>query len=992
MTRALRSRAARTWGSVLVSVVAVVSVVLWARHQDAPRLPSDPGAIAELVGAVALYAVATLLRGWRWHLILTRLGAGHRAVDACALTTVGYMGNTVLPARGGEVLRTVLLAGRSDVGKGEALGSVIAERALDAISLAVLFVALTWAGIAGTPLGQRPALAAAIGLVVLLAAAWGVVQARRRGRLRRVADRLRPILRASRPLLSPWGAGLLVVSLVVWLIEGGIFWLVAQCLSLPVTPVDLPVRQRARVRLGPDPRGAGLRRNLRRRRDLRAQDPPGRRRPGRRLRHPGALRAVRADHGRRPGVPAHPLQRGRPLPAPARGATVGAAAPAARARDAGRLTRVIRGRTGLAVVTDRLLDWAVLGFAAWTVIYHVCLIARVPAVWAELAEVLAAVGCAWFVAREPGREPDVAEDPGPAAPAWAARRPIAVAAALAAATAAAVVFGLTDDVWAPVWILWIIAALAALLVTLPASAGEPAAEPAAGHGGVTALAWALGLAVLSLFVVNNDSDDAQYVHVAGWVQVHGVFPVRDTLFTHETLPSLFYPPVSSFEALLGTFDRGLPVSVPTLVYLGVTPVATALAVLALWRLLRAWAVARVGLALSVALVFLLFDAGEHWLPGSYFIGRMWQGKVIFVAVLIPILLVALQRYAQRGRRRELLMLGAAGAAATGLSTTAIFTVPVLAAACLAPLAMRLPWRALAGLAATAAYPLGAGVVTLVLGGRNPDEYTDAELAPAFLAHRALGTGWYGAIALFAVLAAAVAIPRRPAARMLAATVLVVGLLYTQGVPELIFHATGLGRVLWRMLWLIPVAAALGALAVRWSPRRAAIGALPAVAVCVLIAIVGAPIWSSAAFGRLDGHPALKLNAGDEAAARAILRRVPRGAHVLAPQSTSQALLVLSGTVTVVNPLSRYTKSLDQFGPRARATARVTLGNFAETGVNSLRHAKPDRFVLKALRRLYVRTACLRPGLGPSDALLARAGWKRMRGVPVLDCRRAPPGG
>ena len=263
---------------------------------------------------------------------------------------------------------------------------------------------------------------------------------------------------------------------------------------------------------------------------------------------------------------------------------------------------------------------------------------------------------------------------------------------------------------------------------------------------------------------------------------------------------------------------------------------------------------------------------------------------------------------------------------------------MLAAACLAPLALRLPWRALAGLAATAAYPLGAGVVTLALGGRNPDEYTNAELAPAFLAHHALGTGWYGAIALFAVLAAAVAIPRRPAARMFAATVLVVGVLYTQGVPEIIFHATGLGRVLWRMLWLIPVAAAIGALAVRWSPRRAAIGALPAVAVCVLIAIVGAPIWSSAAFGRLDGHPALKLNAGDEAAARAILRRVPRGAHVLAPQSTSQALLVLSGTVTVVNPLSRYTKSLDQFGPRARATARVTLGNFAETGVNSLRHA------------------------------------------------------
>ncbi|MEA2281706.1 MAG: hypothetical protein QOK21_2313 [Solirubrobacteraceae bacterium] len=666
---------------------------------------------------------------------------------------------------------------------------------------------------------------------------------------------------------------------------------------------------------------------------------------------------------------------------------MGAAAPAARARVAGQLTRVIRGRARLAVVCDRGLDWAVLAFAAWTVIYHVCVIAGVHAVWAAAAEVLAAVACAWLVVRDRRREPDEDEPHVPATPAAQGRRRIAVGVALAAATAAAVVFGLTDDVWAPVWVLWLIAALAALVVTLPAGGRGPATD----RGGVAALVWAVALAVLSLFIVNNDSDDAQYVHVAGWVAAHGVFPVRDTLFTHGTLPSLFYPPISSFEALLGTAARGLPVSVPTFVYLGVTPLASALAVLALWRLLRAWGVERVGLALSVALVFLLFDGGQHWLPGSYFIGRLWQGKVVYVAVLIPLLLVALQRYARRGGRWELVMLAAGGIAATGLTTTAIFTVPVLAAACMAPLARRLPWRALAGLAATAAYPLGAGVVTLALGGRNPDEYTDSQLAPAFLAHHALGTGWYGAIALLAALAVPVAIPWRPAARMVAATLLVLALLYTQGVPDVIFHATGLGRVLWRMLWLIPVAAALGAVAVRWSPQRAVLRALPAVAACALIAIVGAPIWSGAAFGRLAGHPSLKLNAGDEAVARAILRRLPPGAHVLAPQSTSQALLVLSGTVTVVNPLSRYTKALDQFGPPAHMTARVTLGNFAETGVNSLRHANADRFVLQALNRLFVRYACLRPGLGPSDALLARAGWKRMRGIPVLDCRRAPRG-
>jgi uncharacterized protein (TIRG00374 family) len=70
---------------------------------------------------------------------------------------------------------------------------------------------------------------------VLLAAgiaAWAFLRARRRGRLQGVAARLRPFLRAARPLLGRSGVVLLVISLVVWMCEGTIFWLVAQSLSL----------------------------------------------------------------------------------------------------------------------------------------------------------------------------------------------------------------------------------------------------------------------------------------------------------------------------------------------------------------------------------------------------------------------------------------------------------------------------------------------------------------------------------------------------------------------------------------------------------------------------------------------------------------------------------------------------------------------------------------------------------------------------------------
>jgi uncharacterized membrane protein YbhN (UPF0104 family) len=229
---------ARRWAGALVSIVALAAVVWWAKGQEAPRFPTAAGDLLEIAAAVGLYALATLVRGWRWHEILHRLGAGHRTSDAYALVVVGYMGNTVLPARGGELLRTVLLAGRSSARKREVLGSIISERSLDAISLAILFVALTWAGIGGSPVGQSPALIAAALLLLGAIALWAYLRARRRGRLGAFADRVRPIVRASRPLLGPVGALLLSVSVLVWAIEGTIFWLVAQSLSLDINFVE----------------------------------------------------------------------------------------------------------------------------------------------------------------------------------------------------------------------------------------------------------------------------------------------------------------------------------------------------------------------------------------------------------------------------------------------------------------------------------------------------------------------------------------------------------------------------------------------------------------------------------------------------------------------------------------------------------------------------------------------------------------------------------
>jgi glycosyltransferase 2 family protein len=221
--------------AIVVSLVSLVAVVVWATGQETPRFPTAAGDLALLGAAIGLYGVATLARGWRWHTILKRAGVTHKAADAYALVPVGYMGNAVLPARGGEVMRMFLMAGRSDARRREVLGSILSERVLDAVTLALLFIVLTFAGIADSPLGDRPAVLALIGLGVGLVAISAYLALRRRGRFERFAATVRPVVRASRPLLGPAGALLGGTTLLVWLLEGTIFYLVAESLSLGIS-------------------------------------------------------------------------------------------------------------------------------------------------------------------------------------------------------------------------------------------------------------------------------------------------------------------------------------------------------------------------------------------------------------------------------------------------------------------------------------------------------------------------------------------------------------------------------------------------------------------------------------------------------------------------------------------------------------------------------------------------------------------------------------
>ena len=195
-------------------------------------MPTGSAGALWLVASLAVYATALAVRGWRWHRIMALSGVPHRRADAFGLTLVAYAGNTVLPARGGEVLRVTLMKLRSPAGLPEIVGSVIAERLFDLVAVGAMFAVLTWEGVAGAPTGTFAADIAAAAIVATGAGFALYLLLRRRGHFEAFAARVRPFVRASKLLVRPEGAQLLGVSLLIWLFEGLTLLLVGDALAL----------------------------------------------------------------------------------------------------------------------------------------------------------------------------------------------------------------------------------------------------------------------------------------------------------------------------------------------------------------------------------------------------------------------------------------------------------------------------------------------------------------------------------------------------------------------------------------------------------------------------------------------------------------------------------------------------------------------------------------------------------------------------------------
>ena len=145
-------------------------------------------------------------------------------------------------------------------------------------------------------------------------------------------------------------------------------------------------------------------------------------------------------------------------------------------------------------------------------------------------------------------------------------------------------------------------------------------------------------------------------------------------------------------------------------------------------------------------------------------------------------------------------------------------------------------------------------------------------------------------------------------------------------PHLVWDATGIGRVLWRGVWVIPVAALVGAV-VTAVPR----GPVPGLeggagpALRVVLVAWGSPVWDA---GTVKSRPSWKRPPGSvpRRAGSSIARRP--GDVVLAPQQVAQTVLIMSDEVTTVSPRVFYTLALED-EPEAHVEERLLLQSILE---------------------------------------------------------------
>ena len=243
------------WLGVLISVVFI-----WLALRGL-RLDQFWGAVQTanywwLLPGIAVYFVAVWVRAWRWHYLLRPIKE-MPTKTMFPITTIGYMGNNIYPARAGEVLRAVILKRRENVSISASLATIIVERIFDGVvMLSFVFLNLpelakltSNSGFVGN-LQQVAVIGTGVFLgalgIFLLAALfpqvterlgeWLIVRLLPERFRENVSGLMHKFLDGLASLRSPLNILMVfITSVIIWLLETGKYWFVMHAFNFSVS-------------------------------------------------------------------------------------------------------------------------------------------------------------------------------------------------------------------------------------------------------------------------------------------------------------------------------------------------------------------------------------------------------------------------------------------------------------------------------------------------------------------------------------------------------------------------------------------------------------------------------------------------------------------------------------------------------------------------------------------------------------------------------------
>jgi uncharacterized membrane protein YbhN (UPF0104 family) len=175
-----------------------------------------------ILPGIAVYFVAVWVRAWRWHYLLKPIKEIPTRT-MFPITTIGYMGNNIYPARAGEVLRAVILKRREGVPVSASLATIIVERIFDGVvMLAFVFINFLLAA-------MFPAVTAKIGQWFIDRVLPTRFREKTTGFMHKFLDGLAS-LRSPLNILMVF-----VTSVIIWLFETLKYWFVMHAFGFSVS-------------------------------------------------------------------------------------------------------------------------------------------------------------------------------------------------------------------------------------------------------------------------------------------------------------------------------------------------------------------------------------------------------------------------------------------------------------------------------------------------------------------------------------------------------------------------------------------------------------------------------------------------------------------------------------------------------------------------------------------------------------------------------------